>query len=92
MNIKETKKIVHSTDESIEAEVNDLVITTLHEIQQGGIWDVELKNRIMKICMRHVREISCQFGDEELYKDTMCLLSDLLEDISALEENLKGIE
>ncbi|MGP2569955.1 hypothetical protein ACT4R9_05655 [Ornithobacterium rhinotracheale] len=96
MNIKETKKIVHSERSEIEAEINDLIIEELQGIQQSGILPEKLRNDIVRLIVRLSRELSLSGADccddNSLLLDCILCLSGILDEVDMTTCQLKGEE
>ncbi|MGQ1944859.1 hypothetical protein ACT4RS_07445 [Ornithobacterium rhinotracheale] len=96
MNIKETKKIVHSERSEIEADINDLIIEELQGIQECGILPEKLRNNIVKLIIRLSRELSLSGNDccddNTLLLDSILCFSWVLDEVDITTSFLKGEE
>ncbi|MGV4528742.1 hypothetical protein [Ornithobacterium rhinotracheale] len=96
MNIKKTKKIVHSERPEIEADINDLIIEELQGIQECGILPEKLRNNIVKLIIRLSRELSLSGADccddDCLLLDSILCLSWVLDELDMTTCLLKGEE
>ncbi|MCK0203318.1 hypothetical protein MWN41_09875 [Ornithobacterium rhinotracheale] len=96
MNIKETKKIVHSERSEIEADINDLIIEELQGIQECGILPEKLSNNIVKLIVRLSRELSLSGNDccddDSLLLDSILCFSWILDELDMTTCLLKGEE
>ncbi|MRI64187.1 hypothetical protein EDM00_09325 [Ornithobacterium rhinotracheale] len=95
MKLKEQKKIVHSERPEIEADINDLIIETLNNIQKDGILTKKLRDNIVKLIVRLARELNfCGDSpdDPTLLLDSILCFAGVLEEVEATTSYLKGEE
>lgn len=96
MNIKETKKLVHSERPELQAYINDLIIEELGGVQKDGVISEKLRNNIIKLIVRLSRELSlcgadtCE--DNDLLLDCILCFSAVIDEVDMRTSLLKGEE